>query len=318
LISDQITPVHLSGRASFEQALQRRNAAKTAILQADTDQRLRRALLRSYAGDNIRLAVGQTCFSCRDAQRTDLVKMCWKGPAKVLMVENNEAGNVSTYWICYKTQLIRCAPHHCRPDFNAMAVNTIDNLQEAKDVLRQMKSRGVTRYLDLNRVNEQLIVDVEEDEEMMSHGSNVEQEAKRRPLDLSLAPSVSYESSIADDDEVPVPPEPHAPGLRGVLADPIAANETGAPHEVPVPEPSDNFHIDQFLDEPSAEQFPPTPINGYIHYANNFNSNSSQRNQFQAEIANHQEVQVEDICNDGRSSSVLGRTYGPSCCRCCW
>lgn len=88
-----------------------------------------------------------------------------------------------------------------------------------------MKSRGVTRYLDLNRVNKQLIVDVEEDEEMMSDGSNVEQEAKRRPLDLSLAPSVSYESSIADDDEVPVPPEPRAPGLCGVLADPIAAND---------------------------------------------------------------------------------------------
>ena len=87
------------------------------ILQADTVQRLRRALLRRYAGDNIRLAVGQTCFFWRDAQRADLVKIRWKGPAKVLMVENNEAGNVSTNWICYKTQLIRCAPHHCRPEW---------------------------------------------------------------------------------------------------------------------------------------------------------------------------------------------------------
>ena len=49
LTSDQITPAHLSGGASFEQALHRRNVAKAAILQADTDQRLRRALLRRYA-----------------------------------------------------------------------------------------------------------------------------------------------------------------------------------------------------------------------------------------------------------------------------
>ena len=221
--SDQITPVHLSGGASFEEALWRRSAAKTAILQADTVQRLRRALLRRYAGDNIRLAVGQTCFFWRDAQRADLVKIRWKGPAKVLMVENNEAGNVSTYWICYKTQLIRCAPHHCHPDFNAMAVNTIDNLQEAKDMLRQIKSRGVTRYLDLSRVNKQLIDDVE-DEEMMSDGSNVEQKARRRRLDLSPAPSASYEPTIADDDEVP--------GLSGVPAAPTAAHETGAPHDL--------------------------------------------------------------------------------------
>ena len=65
---------------------------------------------------------------------------------------------------------------------------------------------------------------VEEDEEMMSDGSNVEQKAKRRRLDLSPAPSASYEPSIADDDEVP--------GLSGVPAAPTAAHETGAPHDL--------------------------------------------------------------------------------------
>ena len=121
LTSDQITPVHLNGGTSFEQALQRRNVAKTAIMQADSDQRIRRALLRRYAGDNIKLCVGQTCFYWRDAQQGDLVKIRWKGPAKVLMVENDADGKISTYWICHKTQLLRCAPHHVRPDFNALA-----------------------------------------------------------------------------------------------------------------------------------------------------------------------------------------------------
>ena len=62
LTSDQITPAHLCGGASFEQALHRRNVPKAAILQADTDQRSRRALLRRYAGENLPLTVGQTCF----------------------------------------------------------------------------------------------------------------------------------------------------------------------------------------------------------------------------------------------------------------
>ena len=252
LTSDQITPVHLAGGSSFEEALQRRNMAKTAILQADTDQKLRRALLRRYAGDNIKLSVGQTCYFWRDAQQSDLVKIRWKGPAKVLMVECDGDGKPTCYWICYKTQLIRCAPHHCRPDFHALATNVIDNLEEAKNVIRQIKSRGVTRYLDLNRVNKQLIDDVEEDEEMMSDSSNPEQISKRRRLAMSPAPSVSYEPSLADD-EVPIPPEQDDAANNDLIHN----NGADLPQDVPVPDTNDNA---ENLFEPSAEPFPPTPM----------------------------------------------------------
>ena len=44
----------------------------------------------------------------------------------------------------------------------------MDNLLEAKEVLRQVKSRGVTRFLDLNRLNRQHMDDINEDEEMIS------------------------------------------------------------------------------------------------------------------------------------------------------
>jgi len=85
---------------------------KLPFLQADTDQRLRRALLRRYAGENIPLTVGQTCFFWRGAPESDLVKIRWKGPVKALMVETDGGGKPSCHGICYKTQLIRCAPHH--------------------------------------------------------------------------------------------------------------------------------------------------------------------------------------------------------------
>ena len=251
MTSDQITPAHLSGGASFEQALHRRNVAKAAILQADTDQRLRRALLRRYAGENIPLTVGQTCFFWRDARESDLVKIRWKGPVKVLMVEIDGDGKPSCYWICYKTQLIRCAPHHCRPDFHTLATNAVDNLQEAKAVIQQIKSRGVTRYLDLSKVNKQHIDDVGEDEEMISNSSGGEQVAKRRRLDLSPAPSVSYEPSLADEFEVPIPPEPHDAGPAML---PVTVPQHGG-----LQEPGD-ADPDGVIDEPSAEQFPPTPM----------------------------------------------------------
>ena len=245
LTSDQITPVHLAGGSTFEQALQRRNVAKTAIMQADSDQRLRRALLRRYAGDNIKLAIGQTCYYWRDAQQGDLVKIRWKGPAKVLMVEYDDAGKVTTYWICHKTQLLRCAPHHVRPDFNVLASNVIDNLQEAKAVLQQAKSRGVARFLDLNRLNLQHIDDVGEDEEGMSEGSIVP-EAKRRRLELTPAPEVEYEPSEPDDNmHVPPVPNPDLP-------------------DQPQAQAPDDFDLDEMLnelEEPSAEVFPPTPLN---------------------------------------------------------
>ena len=251
LTSDQITPAHLSGGASFEQALHRRNVAKAAILQADTDQRLRRALLRRYAGANIPLTVGQTCFFWRDARESDLVKIRWKGPAKVLMVETDGDGKPSCYWVYYKTQLIRCAPHHCRPDFHTLATNAVDNLQEAKAVIQQIKSRGVTRYLDLSKVNKQHIDDVGEDEEMISNSSGGEQAAKRRRLDLSPAPSVSYEPSLADEFEVPVPPEPQDAGPAML---PATATQHGEQQE-----PGD-ADFDGNSDEPSAELFPPPAL----------------------------------------------------------
>ena len=65
LLGTSLTPVHLAD--SFEHELARRATAKMAIIQADTDMKLRRALLRKYAGTNISLMPGQKCFFWRDA-----------------------------------------------------------------------------------------------------------------------------------------------------------------------------------------------------------------------------------------------------------
>ena len=101
LLGTNLTPVHLD--TPFEDELSRRAVAKMAIVQADADQKLRRALLRKYVGTNIALSPGQTCFYWRDARAADLVKIRWKGPATVLMREDDDDVRPRVYWIGHKT-----------------------------------------------------------------------------------------------------------------------------------------------------------------------------------------------------------------------
>ena len=60
LLGTNLTPVHLD--VPFEDELSKRAVAKMAIVQAEMDQKLRRALLRKYAGTNTVLHPGQLFF----------------------------------------------------------------------------------------------------------------------------------------------------------------------------------------------------------------------------------------------------------------
>lgn len=206
LLGSSLTPVHLGG--TFEDELSRRATAKMAIVQADVDQKLRRALLRKYAGNNIALNPGQKCFFWRDSRNADLVKIRWKGPATILMREEDDDGRAKVYWLAYKSQLLRAAPHHVRPEIGKSSEPLADNFQTAKDVVQQLRSRGVTRYLDLNVLNKRRLEDVGTDEEVLDDGnSDLEQPAhRRRLLDSTLIerPPIAdeeYSPSILQEDE---------------------------------------------------------------------------------------------------------------------
>ena len=79
---------------------------------------------------------------------------------------HDEQGRPRLYWVAHRTQLIRAAPHHVRPDFTDLQV-AIDGLQAARHDIAGLKSRGVTRFLDLGRLNRRNIDDVDDDEEGM-------------------------------------------------------------------------------------------------------------------------------------------------------
>ena len=145
LTHESLNPAHLGGHSNFEELLRHRNSAKRALLEAETDAKLRRALLRKYQGSNIPLKNGQRCYFWRDARQGDLVKIRWHGPARVVMVEHDQEQIPKVYWLAYKTQLIRAAPHHVRSDYQSTE-HTIEDLQLAKREIQGLKSRGVSRF----------------------------------------------------------------------------------------------------------------------------------------------------------------------------
>ena len=93
----------------------------------------------------------------------DLVKIRWHGPARVVMREDKD-GRPDVYWLAYKTQLIRCAPHHVRSDYMNNSKTQIEDAKNALKEVQQLRSRGVTRFLDLNKINKQNILDVDEED----------------------------------------------------------------------------------------------------------------------------------------------------------
>ena len=171
-------------------------------------------------------------------------------PAKGVCVEEKD-GSPHVYWLARKTQLIRAAPHHVRPDCTAIEETAVENLRDAAATLQSLKSRGVTRFIYLNRVNKPDLLDVEEHEEEMSPDEGPEHKRRR------------YDATIDEDLEDYTPSEPPNEGkLQGTRAeDETVPAEPAAPpvlqdHLLPaVPE-----HQREPSIEPEPPSVPPTPM----------------------------------------------------------
>ena len=265
---DNASPSSLGGHPSFEELLICRNTAKQALIEAETDSKLRRALLRKYQGNNIPLQVGQRCYFWRDARQGDLVKIRWHGPARVVMVEKDEDNCPRVYWVAYKTQLMRCAPHHIRSDFNSTD-HVLEDLQLARKEVQSLRSRGVTRFLDLNAINRHHIDDIlDEDEDVAEGGDDDgggdEPPRQRRRLHdsdqageytPSIAPASPQEVNVDDPPLLPIVPRPEVLGSLEDLD--FAEPPPNSPQLVPGSDDDENDPMT--TTEPSGEpSAPPT------------------------------------------------------------
>lgn len=161
-------PAQLSPSEQFMEKLRLQQEATKAMMSADMDRKLRRALLRKFMGKQTLLQAGDPCFYWRDAPAGSPAKVRWRGPATVVMREEGRAGPTSdVYWIAHGTSLLRAAPEHIR------AIGAItppeeplrDPLDVAKQALNHVRGRGVTNYTDLARTNKRQRDQVDSDEE---------------------------------------------------------------------------------------------------------------------------------------------------------
>ena len=97
-------------------------------------------------------------------------------------------------YLLLQSQLIRCAPHHVRADVKNTG-HILDDVQKALNTVRSLKSRGVTRFYDLHRLNRQELMDAEVDEhtqstdgELMDDSDHEMSPPRQRPRLLPPAP----------------------------------------------------------------------------------------------------------------------------------
>ena len=295
LLADNFKPAHFGGHEDFELTLARRSAAQKAMIEADADKRLRRALGAKYKGLNSEYSLGQQAWFWRDARQPDLVKIRWLGPAHVVMKEHKKDGEgqdrVHVYWLAYKTQLIRCAPHHVRADIKG-SQHALDDVQSALTTVRQLKSRGVTRYYDLHQLNKSNLVDVDSDAHMDDPaGDLIEDESdhelsppRQRPRLLppdteatpeptrgvppADAPQQLHELPMVDlEDYTPTSradgsPQASAPGPFEMMpAAPTTPQPEGPAAPPPLPRvPGSIASISEPSEEPPARTAPQTPV----------------------------------------------------------
>ena len=135
----------------------------------------------------------------------------------MILREDDDEGKPLTYWVAHGTQLLRCAPHHVRGDFRhgAAAETAIGGLEEARRSVASLKSRGVTRFMDLNRLNKRTLDDVDTDEEGMDDDDTPDggPPLQRPRLDLPSPEPPLEPNELAEVEEVsPVPTTPaHSP-----------------------------------------------------------------------------------------------------------
>lgn len=108
------------------------------------------------------------CYYYRDGPGGIGPKLRWRGPARVVMVEQLESGPHTTiYWVVHGTNLLRAAPEHLRPvpEQEVPKPTEDDPFYRAQQALQGVRSRGTTLYTDLTRTNKRQRHEASSDEE---------------------------------------------------------------------------------------------------------------------------------------------------------
>ena len=149
---------------TFEEQLQRRNAAKIIFLKSDARRRVQRAVLFRRRKEQV-FQTGQLVYFFRRGRgHGTRCESRWYGPAQVVCVEktgdperNQTQGSV--VWVAHGTTMYRCAPEQLRPvthDLRRMH-ELFGGSRSPSDVMKD--ARSDQRYFDIRREVEEMMPD---------------------------------------------------------------------------------------------------------------------------------------------------------------
>ena len=179
LTSDVFNPGQesLNEAGAFSLIEQKRHRAQIAWLKADSDAKVRRAFNQKFQDIQYVLAVGHKCWYWRVAGSSILQKTKWRGPARVVAIEEHEGSRV--LWLCHGTSLIRCGKRQVRP------------MVEERGQAQPVDLKAALKDLEATQFRDEVQADVDP-----SLQDNMEEEPHALQDD--------YEPSIADSEDATI------------------------------------------------------------------------------------------------------------------
>ena len=136
----------LDDAGAFAQVQQKRVSAQIAWIKADTDAKLRRAFNQKFIDVKEAMVVGQRCWYWRVAGSGILHKAKWRGPARVVAIEEHDSARV--VWVCHGTSLVRCSERQVRPLVEETGTEVVVDHKAALKDLEELKARSTTQFKD--------------------------------------------------------------------------------------------------------------------------------------------------------------------------
>eukprot|EP00438_Fugacium_kawagutii_P011914 Skav221382 [mRNA] locus=scaffold7016:18304:23637:- [translate_table: standard] len=131
---------------AFSKIQKKRSQAQMAWIKADTDAKLRRAFNQKFVDIKDEVVVGQKVWYWRVAGTGILQKAKWRGPARVVAIEEHSSARV--IWLCHGTSLVRCAERQVRPLVEEVGIRVPPDRKAAVKDLEMLKARSTTQFKD--------------------------------------------------------------------------------------------------------------------------------------------------------------------------
>ena len=112
------------------------------------------------------------------------------------MREDGPDGKPAIYWLGYKSQLLRCAPRHVRPEIGRPFSTLLSDFEGRQGCGPEVSINKSTRIADLTITNRNYIDDDDDDDgcgdEIMDEpGSEIEEQPTRRRRFVDPVPSLA-------------------------------------------------------------------------------------------------------------------------------